>query len=388
MVQPKNKRLITEASLDALTSAGLTSKIVDTSTTSNAYTLQLSDLGYVLNIKGSSPVITMPANLFTGEATLQIRHIGTGNLTLVGAAGVRLDTPTGQGAVLAPGVIALLQRFPEVNPWTMPTPLAWFDPADQALGNGVQVASFVERQSSLSLVQATTGNRPLFQTAGINGQPSLLFDGVSDSLAAPVGLLDLARNKSVLTAFSVTAVAASQSSGRTIFSLSNGLAANAARFSCQTNGQSVNLPQFAGRRLDADGSATVVAAAGNAVQANVVEVTQWAVNWGTRVVKVRRGNVDVGTSATFQTAGSTSDTSSLAGALGSNPNATSEYFQGQLGLFALYAADGLDTTFQNQIWSYLFNRFQSGVAWTADAGPKPTGYLGHPNRWFLNGGAA
>ena len=53
---------------------------------------------------------------------------------------------------------------------------------DLALSNGAKVTSWTDRVSGKVFANSTTDQQPLYQTAGIGGQPSVLFDGSDDIL--------------------------------------------------------------------------------------------------------------------------------------------------------------------------------------------------------------
>ncbi len=57
----------------------------------------------------------------------------------------------------------------------------WAD--DIAQADGSQVASWTDRINNISITQATTGARPLYDVDGLNGKPAVSFDGVDDYLS-------------------------------------------------------------------------------------------------------------------------------------------------------------------------------------------------------------
>lgn len=62
----------------------------------------------------------------------------------------------------------------------------WADDIPQA--DGSQVATWTDRVNSISVTQATVNARPLYAIAGVNGRPSVNFDGVDDWLGVSSNL--------------------------------------------------------------------------------------------------------------------------------------------------------------------------------------------------------
>lgn len=75
-------------------------------------------------------------------------------------------------------------EFPE----TLPDLFAWFDASDaESIGaaSGGVFAWMDKSGNGRHAIQGTAGNRPTLQATGLNGQPSLRFDGSNDFLLLP-----------------------------------------------------------------------------------------------------------------------------------------------------------------------------------------------------------
>lgn len=69
-----------------------------------------------------------------------------------------------------------------MSPPTPANPAAVWWADDLALSDGAAVSSWTDRVNGRTVSQAASGNRPLFRAAGLNGRPSVQFDGVNDYL--------------------------------------------------------------------------------------------------------------------------------------------------------------------------------------------------------------
>lgn len=173
--------------------------------------------------------------------------------------------------------------------------------------------------------------RPILRQAG--DLYYLDFDGTNDELQFSGGALDIARNVSGLTIAAAQSFDANPTADRTIVGFSTGATAAASRTLLRAiNG---NLLQFGGRRLDANTIASqTLASAGTGV--NVV-VSRF--DYSNAAAYLVRNRADSATIDPFQTAGSTSDTASLAASVGGFASAA--YLDGRI--YAIIIYDGLAT---------------------------------------------
>lgn len=77
---------------------------------------------------------------------------------------------------------ALVGSLVSPTPPTPASPVAVWWAGDLALSDGAGVSSWVDRVNSVTVVQATSGNQPVFDADGANGRPSVNFDGSNDYL--------------------------------------------------------------------------------------------------------------------------------------------------------------------------------------------------------------
>jgi len=148
--------------------------------------------------------------------------------------------------------------------------------------------------------------RPAY-SGTLNGLPVLTFNGSTDYLTGNAASLNIARNVSGLTMIAVVKYATAVASR--FVSISTGALANAAR---ATMGRTLTQWELAGRRLDGD---TLQVLSGGTANTNaVIQSAMFRYSAGTAGVFVNTASqVD----SAFQTAGSTSNTTSLRFVIGS-----------------------------------------------------------------------
>ena len=154
--------------------------------------------------------------------------------------------------------------------------------------------------------------RPLIVSGGLNGRRTIRFDGTEDFLVCTVaGALDVMRNTGAGWMFCVVKKTAldGAATDRTIFMAPAGTGTSTARFVANIgNAVSANKPRLAVRRLDGDGTSTLVAT--NAVDTNwhsLLFRMDWANGDGFFGLD---GSADVQNLA-LTTSGNTSNTASL-----------------------------------------------------------------------------
>ena len=196
--------------------------------------------------------------------------------------------------------------------------------------------------------QATSSRRPTYETNVVNGLPVFRFDGVDDRFDFSGGALDMANNQSGLTVYVVVIPATTTSAAqRNLVSISSGTSTTQQRVlvSFSAGGGTT----IGGRRLDTDGFSTSL---GSFVYAGgtawvVTALFDWA---NSDLYSWRNTSVDIANTS-YQTAGSTSNTSSLAATIGSN-SAGSFIFTGDIAEILIYQ-ESHDSTERADIQSGL-----------------------------------
>lgn len=169
-------------------------------------------------------------------------------------------------------------------------------------------------------VQATASRRPTYNATGLNGYPTLVFDGTDDYLDSPAGSsLDVARNVTYAWCFNVyqhaTDVSATErpivfygtNSGGTRFALNAG----------SPGGGLQNRPYVAGRRLDADSPGATAAASATALTNGENALLLATANYSLRTLTLyKNGASHVSASGLWSGGGSTSNTASSYAAVG------------------------------------------------------------------------
>lgn len=191
------------------------------------------------------------------------------------------------------------------TPQRLPGFVAFLDGLSLApLGAGAAIDSWAPLGGDAGYaVTGTTTARPVVN-ASLNGAT---FDGTDDSLAFGGGGLAYLQNQSAITLYlAVSGVAASY---RPLFFASNGDSATTARLLVPK--QSATQVQVLGRRLDADSSQNLTV-----TQTLTTGVLATTIDYSARTITLYLDGAQVGQKTDFQTAGSTSNTASLAMRLG------------------------------------------------------------------------
>jgi hypothetical protein len=200
--------------------------------------------------------------------------------------------------------------------------------------------------------QATSSRRPTYETGVVNGLPVFRFDGVDDRFDFSGGALDMAKNQSGLTVYIVVIPSSTTSAAqRNLVSISSGTSSTAQRVlvSFGTSGTTT----IGGRRLDADSFATTFGSLSH------TSGTAWVVtalfDWANSDLYSWQNTTADIANTSYQTAGSTSNTSSLAATIGSN-SAGAFIFAGDIAEILIYQA-AHDSTDRADIQSGLMTLY-------------------------------
>ena len=181
-------------------------------------------------------------------------------------------------------------------------------------------------------VQATTANQPRIVNSGtidrINTRPTVLFDGVSDSLS--ISDTSIGQNVGYLSTYQVVKWTAVPTASRTSFSLATGVIANP-RFI--TQGTTTSKLRFATRRLDADAISNLDTTAN--ITTNPTLFFSQATYTVPSVQTYTNGTLSVQATPAYG-AGSTANVASAGIRIGSSAAGGSQYFNGSMSEFILF----------------------------------------------------
>lgn len=338
--------------------------------------------GKVVEVDSSVPATVQ---LPVGQSPGTFAHIvqtGTGTVTVAAGSGASLQIPTGATAACRARYSQITARR-RVDPsgGSFPTSglLARFQGTSlPAAGSAVSSWADTSGVGSQSLVQATTASQPVVAT--VSGYKAARFNGnaTAGSWMQMTGtLLNLARNRSTLVFYAVCVYGSAVAGKRTLTSLSTGTSTTAGRAFLQKETDSTLVA--GGRRFDAD-SASQSARGGDipvGVPFLLLGRLQYAANAATVYLNgtapTTAGFTNPNTAWLTGSTASTSDTASLAGAVGANTNGSAEFWLGDILDMGFYSSDvdraALGTALQNQY---------GGIFAASD-------YLGAGNRWILSG---
>lgn len=208
--------------------------------------------------------------------------------------------------------------------------------------------------------QATATSQPTLITSApeFADHACVEFDGAADWLKLTGAALDLAKNTGSLAIFVAYAMAdpAPTDGPRDLFALSTGISAAQHRMTLYSQATSL-ATQAGGRRLDTDG---LQAVAGTIVPSGHAGVLFARFNWSAGELELDEDTTQVASSTSFQSPGTTSNTSSLVGAIGARANGAGEYFAGRIADILIYS--DADETHQARVHNYLAGRY--GLALT------------------------
>lgn len=187
--------------------------------------------------------------------------------------------------------------------------------------------------------QATSTSRPSYETAEINGLPTFRLDGVDDRWLFSGTALDIAKNVGGLTVY-VVSKSTSTATARTTVGFTSGTSTTANRFFVgHTSGSKL---RSGGRRTDAD---TLQEVNGTATYSSGTWYLSTAVfNYTNSDLNQYLNGTSDGSSTTFQTDGSTSNTSSQAATIGASSAVSSIFWTGDIAEVLIYQTAHDSTT--------------------------------------------
>jgi len=337
-----------------------------TSTSTGAPTSYLWEFG-----DGTTSTVANPSKTYTSADTYTV------SLTVTNSAGS--DTENKQEFITVSVPVA---TAPTAN-------LTGRFVADDLTGvDQSPVASWAPRVGTGAASQATAANQPNLRVGFLNGHNTVEFNGTSDTLALTGGLLELARNKSNLVVSVIYRTAGFNTAGpRSLFGLSHGTSTGGSRALLSQREQVAGYMQATGRRLDTD-TVQGLAASTTAVNGLNELVNLTAVyRWSTSDLLLFKNGTQIASSTTFQTDGTTSDTPSLAGVIGSNLAGAAEFFAGHIAEILVYNTADTAGTLVTQINDYAQATYGTGtVTPPVNSAVMPTTSKVGDSRWAYSYG--
>lgn len=339
------------------------------------FTLALGDAGTIIEAEASTAITATvpPASsvAFIDNTLIEICQTGAGQVTVAPGSGVTLRAPGGLKTRTQWSSISLRRRPGSGSVLPTANMLMRFKADDISGANGSAVSSWSESSGNNlpAATQATSTYQPTLVTNAINGHKAVNFDGVNDFLQLTGSALDVARNRSALTVFIVYAYPSGFSGTRSFLYLSTGTSSTSSRIYMGLKDSSGFLGA-GGRRLDTD-SALFTSVAAPVVGEVAVTTARFVYN-SSDLYLYKNGTL-TSSNLNFQSNGSTSDTSSLAGTIGSNLAGTAENFPGRIAEIMVYGQD--DDGMRAAVHTYIQTTY--GIS-TADA----TGVV---DEWVVSG---
>jgi hypothetical protein len=243
--------------------------------------------------------------------------------------------------------------------------VAFYDADDTAGTDGSAVAAAPSHiVGHPDAVQATGANQPTLRTNAINGHKAWDFGATNTTkrLGLQGVVLDAARNKTDLIVSIVYKTPNVGITGtRALFGLSNN--STGARVGLYQNVVTTLVHRAAGRRLDADAFGQVDSTAGSTVGETAILTAEY--KWGSSDLYLYKNGTLVASTTSFQTAGSTSDTSSLTGFIGCDAAAAAGFFQGMIAQVVVKDVADPTGTVKSNIWDYQKYRYGVGSSTAA-----------------------
>ncbi len=315
------------------------------------FTLALADAGSVIEVEGASNVnVTVPSSAsvaFQDNTIIELSQTGAGQAILVPGSNVTLHNSGGLKTRVQWSSLSLRKRPGTGSALPTTNMLMRYKGDDLTGANGSAVSSWPESSGNNlpAAVQGTTANQPTLKTNAMNGHTGVAFNGTSQYLNLTGSVLNLAQNISTLCVFAVYTCNTVSSGVRSLFTLSTGTSSLNARIAVRHRDGSGNSVMSA-RRLDTDGS---VVATGSAVTAGENVVLTGVFNYAGGAEVLYKNGTQAATATV--TSGTTSNTSSLAGCIGANPNGSAETFYGNIMEVIAYSA--IDATTRAAVDTYF-----------------------------------
>lgn len=339
------------------------------------FTLALGDAGNVIEAEALTAITaTVPPGSsvpFLDNTLIEICQTGDGQVIVAPGAGVTLRAPGGLKTRAKWSSISLRRRPGSGSSLPTANMLMRFKADDIVGANGSAVSSWPESSGNNlpAATQATSANQPTLVQNAINGHSAVNFNGSTNFMQLTGSALNVARNRSALTVFVVYGYPSTYNGTRSFMYLSSGTSSTSSRIYMGLK-DSNGFLGAGGRRLDTD-SAQFVGT--TAAVAGEVAVSTARFVFGSKSLYLYKNGTLSTSNTNFQTAGSTSDTASLAGTIGANLAGTAENFPGRIAEILVYGQD--DDVMRAAVHTYIQTTY--GVP-MADA-------TGATDEWVVSG---
>lgn len=318
------------------------------------FTFALADAGTIIEAEAATALTATvpPASsvAFVDNTLIEICQTGDGQVTIAPGAGVTLRAPGGLKTRTQWSSVSLRRRPGSGS--TLPTAnmLLRFKADDISGANGSSVSSWPESSGNNhpAATQATSTNQPTLVTNILNGHKAVYFDGINDFLQLTGSALDVARNRDALTVFIAYMYPSAYNGTRTFFTLSSGTSSTSNRVGVSLK-DSLGALGASGRRLDTNSLAYTSGSTTPVVGESAVATARFV--YSSSDLYVYKSGTLSTSNTNFQTNGSTSDTSSLAGVIGANLTGAAENFPGRIAEILVYGQD--DDTMRTAVHTYF-----------------------------------
>lgn len=333
-----------------------TAVTTDVKTASYA-TVPGTDDGKVIEYNSSSAgTFTLTPGHAEGTV-MEFAQMGTGQLTVAPGSGVTLLSANGfKSRAQNSGISA--RRRPGTTQTLQTANMAFRLKADDIVAASGAISSWPESSGNghPAPAQGTAGAQPTVVSNVLNGHKVVRFDG-GDFLTLSGTALAIAQNKGALSIFIVYNYPTTAAGTKTLIAISNGTSAGQGRAHVYFKDPTGFLG-LGGRRLDAD--SVVYSSSGVAPTAPVAEVVSSVFDWTNSDLYQYKNGAQIVGNTSWQTAGSTSNTASLAATIGSNLAGTGEFFIGDIAEILIYseASSGL----RANVHTYLQNTYGMSIS--------------------------
>jgi hypothetical protein len=233
------------------------------------------------------------------------------------------------------------------------TPALWIDFSDSGTVSlsGSDITQVTDKSGNgRTFTQGTGANRPTYESAVQNGLNVARFNGTSDRLE--LGSSGLARNVDGVTIYVVHKWSALPTSMRSIIGITIGTSASTARC-LMYGGSPANKAGAGGRRLDADGF-TAVSSTNNVNTS--FSLSTGIFDYANSDLFLYFGSTLEGSTTSFHSNGSTSNTASQAVSIGSNAPTGTQFFNGDIGEVLVFHS-AHDAATRARVWGYLKHKW-------------------------------
>lgn len=345
------------AAIGAVKDVADSAHVLSSETATGSFTVSAATSD-VVEVDSATPVqVTFPAGL-AGRA-IEVFQQGAGQVEVIGGSGVAMTVQppsTGRKTPGRKGSVQLRSRGGAAVTAPPTTNLALRLRASDVSGTDGSAVTSVSETSGQGHPAFACTDITLATNSFGSGQKGLVFNGSSSKMTMSGTALDVARNKGALTVFALVALTNPITTGvRTLFALSTGTSATASRVLLGHRESTAGLPIAGGRRLDANSLASTTSP--TALTGTGLHIFAAHYRWSSSDVLLYEGGDLVGSNTSFQDNGSTSDTRSLAGSIGSNLAGNGEWFGGHLWELLAYWDADLTGDLRKTVDSYVLGAY-------------------------------